>query len=269
MPTPTAPTSVADLSTTIIDNHPDSATNLPSSIGNTQRTAFAFIRQMVSEGTAFSSAPSITIPNNGQTFSVLNSTAISTINPSWQGRIVYLEFPAASPPLINQSASINLGQSSYQTVQGDVIAFQYRGTQWRALNLPRVWRLATGTWAQSLAGTSTLMSIQSSSLTPGIILNGNALRAVEAGVYSIICTSANISKTSTSIGYFSHELRLNGVASSNYGGYEYTGTQTTVPGIQNQGRYHTLTANTDIQPFGNFFGLSYTANVSLQILRVS
>lgn len=155
------PTTLESLSTTAASNGP---------AGSEQRTltddglrqAYAFDRQIVSEGAQIASATTITPPSNGYQFDITGVTTITTIasTNSWNGRRVLFIFTNAL--ILSHSANLALpGSSNITTAVGDTCEFVQTGSgAWRcvwytrAANYPPV----EGTYTPTLTNTTNVFA---------------------------------------------------------------------------------------------------------------
>lgn len=129
------PTTIESLSTTANSNGP-AAGEAVSDGDDGLRQAYAFIRQLVTQGSDIVSASTITPPSTGSLFDITGTTAITTIasTNSWDGRVIALQFDG----ILTLTHSSNLylpGAANITTAAGDIALLVQRGTgAWQLLS---------------------------------------------------------------------------------------------------------------------------------------
>lgn len=133
------PTSIVDLSTTFASNSPAGNDAVGTSLDEYLRAIQGILKQTQAQGTTIASANSITIPNDGQFFSVTGTTTIGSIANSWLGRIVYLQFASSNCQISHWNPGLLVaGGASWYTTAGDILVLQYVASgSWKVLGIYR------------------------------------------------------------------------------------------------------------------------------------
>lgn len=132
------PTTIESLSTTAASNGP-SGSDQRNIADDGLRTAYAFIKMGVVQGSDIASASTITPASTAWLFDVTGTTSITAIGStnSWDGRMVALQFDG----ILTLTHSSNLalpGSANITTAAGDVAFFVQRGSgAWRCVNYQR------------------------------------------------------------------------------------------------------------------------------------
>jgi hypothetical protein len=132
------PSTIESLSTTVASNGP-SGSDQRNTADDGLRTAYAFIRMLVTQGSDVASASSITPASTGAVFDITGTTAITALSStnSWDGRRVLLQFDG----ILTLTHSSNLalpGSANITTAAGDVAEFVQRGSgAWRCIYYTR------------------------------------------------------------------------------------------------------------------------------------
>jgi hypothetical protein len=132
------PSTIESLSTTAASNGP-SGSDQRNIADDGLRTAYAFIKMGVVQGSDLVSASTITPPSTGWLFDVTGTTAVTAMGStnSWDGRMVALQFDG----ILTFTHSSNLalpGSSNITTAAGDVAFMIQRGSgAWRCVNYQR------------------------------------------------------------------------------------------------------------------------------------
>ncbi len=132
------PTTIEELSTTAASNGP-SGSDQRTLADDGLRTAYAFIKMLVSEGSNIASATTITPPSTASVFNITGTTAITTIasTNSWDGRIIYLIFAGALTFTHGSNLALP-GAANITTAANDVaVMLQTSSGAWRCINYER------------------------------------------------------------------------------------------------------------------------------------
>jgi len=132
------PTTLESLSTTAASNSP-SGSEQRTLADDGLRQAYAFIKQVVSQGSDIASASTITPASTGYQFDVTGTTSITTIasTNSWDGRLIALQFDGALT--LTHSSTLYLpGAANITTAAGDVALFLQRSSgSWQCISYSR------------------------------------------------------------------------------------------------------------------------------------
>jgi hypothetical protein len=132
------PSTIESLSTTAASNGP-SGSDQRNIADDGLRTAYAFIKMGVVQGSDIVSASTITPPSTGWLFDVTGTTAVTAMGStnSWDGRMVALQFDGILT--FTHSSNLTLpGSANITTAAGDVAFMIQRGSgAWRCVNYQR------------------------------------------------------------------------------------------------------------------------------------
>lgn len=133
------PSSIADLSTTFASNSPAGSDAVGTSLDEYLRAIQGILKQTQAQGTTIASASSITIPNDGQFFSVTGTATINSIANSWIGRVVYLQFASANCYVYHSNPSILFaGGAGWYSAAGDILVLQHVASgSWKVIGIYR------------------------------------------------------------------------------------------------------------------------------------
>jgi hypothetical protein len=191
------PSTIEELSTTPASNGP-SGSDQRTLADDGLRTAYAFIKMLVSEGSDIASATTITPPSTASVFNITGTTAITTVasTNSWDGRIIYLIF-AGALTLTNGSNLALPGSANITTAANDVaVLLQTASGAWRCIDYQRAGTFPplSGQYTPTLTNTTNVAaSTANSSVT--YIRIGDVVTV--SGTVNIDPTSAS---TQTSLG---------------------------------------------------------------------
>jgi len=154
------PTTIESLSTTPASNGP-SGSDQRNTADDGLRTAYAFIKMGVVQGSDLASATTITPPSTAKVFDVTGTTTITTIasTNSWDGREIVLQFDGALT--LTHSSNLALpGSANITTAAGDIAKFVQRGTgAWRCTGYLRANGSIVGSNVTSSAYVPTLTGV--------------------------------------------------------------------------------------------------------------
>jgi hypothetical protein len=161
------PSTIESLSTTVASNGP-SGSDQRNTADDGLRTAYAFIRMLVTQGGDIASASSITPASTGSVYDITGTTAITALasTNSWDGRRVLLQFDGALT--LTHSSNLALpGSANITTAAGDVAEFVQRGSgAWRCISYLRAaGTVPSLTAVQSLSGSDVIVRVENTSNT--------------------------------------------------------------------------------------------------------
>ncbi len=161
------PSTIESLSTTAASNGP-SGSDQRNVADDGLRTAYAFIKMLVTQGSDVASASTVTPASTGSVFDITGTTSITALGStnSWDGRRVLLQFDG----ILTLTHSSNLalpGSANITTAAGDVAEFLQRGSgAWRCIDYQRADGTLVGitspvgtTYTPTLTGVSNIASV--------------------------------------------------------------------------------------------------------------
>ena len=185
------PTTIESLSTTAASNGP-SGSDQRTLADDGLRQAYAFIKQLVVQGSDIASSGTITPPSTASLFDITGTTTITTIasTNSWDGRVIYLQFDGALTLTHNGTSLILPGAANITTVAGDIAVFVQRGSgAWQCVNYLRKDGSSPG------AGSFTTLTVSGNTTlgdagTDTVTTNGNVTHNAPSSGNSV--TTANV-----------------------------------------------------------------------------
>ena len=198
------PTTIESLSTTAASNGP-AGSEQRSLADDGLRQAYAFIKQVVSQGSDIASASTITPSSTGHQFDVTGTTSITTIasTNSWDGRLIALQFDGVLT--LTHSSNLYLpGAANITTAAGDVALFLQRGSgAWQCISYSRKADNLTVQGNLTVNGNTTLGNAGTDTVTTNGNVTVNApTSGVTMTVNGLTNTRAISVATGTTSGYW-------------------------------------------------------------------
>jgi hypothetical protein len=189
------PSTIESLSTTAASNGP-SGSDQRNTADDGLRTAYAFIRMLVSQGSDVASASTVTPASTASVYDITGTTSITALGStnSWDGRRVLLQFDGALT--LTHSSNLALpGSANITTAAGDVAEFLQRGSgAWRCINYQR----ADGTLVGMTTPVSGTYTPTLTSVTNVAATTSDVFQYMRVG--SVVTVSGQISVDPTSNG---------------------------------------------------------------------